>query len=84
MKSIIRYSTLSLIGISLAVSSCNILDSNPISEIPENQMWQNERDVNAGIAEIYSSFRTALRTNWFCWGEMRSDNFVLAQELPSE
>lgn len=84
MKSIIRYSTLSIIGISLAMTSCNLLDTQPISEIPESQMWQNERDVNAGIAEIYSSFRTALRANWFCWGEMRSDNFVLAQELPSE
>ena len=61
-----------------------MLNVDPISEIPAGEMWQNQRDVNAGIAEIYSSFRTALRTNWFCWGEMRSDNFVLYQELPSE
>ena len=45
MKSIIRYSTLSIIGISLAITSCNLLDTQPISEIPESQMWQNERDV---------------------------------------
>ena len=71
-------------GSVLLVSSCKLLSVDPISEIPQSQMWQNQRDVNAGIAEIYSSFRTALRTNWFSWGEMRSDNFVLYQELPSE
>ena len=73
-----------LLGALLMAPSCNLLNVDPISEIPASQMWQNQRDVNAGIAEIYSSFRTALRTNWFCWGEMRSDNFVLYQELPSE
>ncbi len=73
-----------MLGASAAATSCNIINCDPISEIPAGRMWQNERDVNAGIAEIYSSFRTAMRTNWFCWGEMRSDNFVLAQELPSE
>jgi hypothetical protein len=72
------------LGASVIAASCDILKVDPISEIPQSQMWQNQRDVNAGIAEIYSSFRTALRTNWFCWGEMRSDNFVLYQELPSE
>ena len=71
-------------GSVLLAASCSLLDVDPISEIPQSQMWQNQRDVNAGIAEIYSSFRTALRTNWFSWGEMRSDNFVLYQELPSE
>ncbi|MBP5567582.1 MAG: RagB/SusD family nutrient uptake outer membrane protein [Bacteroidales bacterium] len=84
MKNTVKYSIICLLGASLLASSCNFLNVDPISEIPESQMWQNQRDVNAGIAEIYSSFRTALRTNWFCWGEMRSDNFVLYQELPSE
>ena len=79
------YKTIAAVaGSVLLVSSCKLLSVDPISEIPESQMWQNQRDVNAGIAEIYSSFRTALRTNWFSWGEMRSDNFVLYQELPSE
>ncbi len=67
-----------------SLNACKMLDADPVSEIPDSQMWQNQRDVNAGIAEIYASFRTALRTNWFCWGEMRSDNFVLYQELPNE
>lgn len=70
--------------LSAGISSCSFINVDPLSEIPKDQMWQNQRDVNAGIAEIYSSFRTALRSNYFSWGEMRSDNFVLYQELPSE
>lgn len=69
---------------STSFSSCDFLDLDPISEIPADNMWQNQRDVNAGIAEIYASFRTAMKTNYFSWGEMRSDNFVLFNELPSE
>jgi len=84
MRNNIKSSIVCLLGVALLAGSCNYLNVDPISEIPKSQMWQNQRDVNAGIAEIYSSFRTALKTNWFCWGEMRSDNFVLYQELPSE
>ena len=84
MKMYIYKAMTVLAGTLLLMNSCTLLSVDPISEIPQNKMWQNQRDVNAGIAEIYSSFRTALRTNWFSWGEMRSDNFVLYQELPSE
>lgn len=84
MKTTIHSLLVCLLGAALAAPSCKMLDAEPVSEIPQSEMWQNQRDVNAGIAEIYASFRTALRTNWFCWGEMRSDNFVLYQELPNE
>lgn len=84
MKKYIKSSFVCVLGALMMASSCNLLDVDPVSEIPASQMWQNQRDVNAGIAEIYASFRTAMKTNWFCWGEMRSDNFVLYQELPSE
>lgn len=82
MKNIFKYAFSVLIA--AGTVSCSFINVDPISEIPKDQMWQNQRDVNAGIAEIYSSFRTALRSNYFSWGEMRSDNFVLYQELPSE
>ncbi len=72
-----------VLGTSL-MSCKKFLDPKPISEIPAENMWQNQRDVNAGIAEIYSSFRTALNSNYFAWGEMRSDNFVLFNEQPTE
>ena len=66
-------------------SSCKkFLEVDTISEIPADNMWQNQRDVNAGIAEIYSSFRIAMNSNYFNWGEMRSDNFILFNEQPNE
>lgn len=82
MRNIFKYTM--AIMLAAAACSCSFINLDPVSEIPEDRMWKNQRDVNAGIAEIYSSFRTALRSNWFSWGEMRSDNFVLYQELPSE
>src|SRR5690606_19029175 len=72
-----------VLGTSL-MSCKKFLDPKPISEIPAENMWKNQRDVNAGIAEVYSSFRTALNSNYFAWGEMRSDNFVLFNEQPTE
>lgn len=80
-----KFISISLIALAMtSVSSCRFLEVEPSSEIPASKMWQNQRDVNAGIAEIYASFRTAMKTNWFCWGEMRSDNFVMFNELPGE
>jgi hypothetical protein len=73
-----------LITLVQSTSCKKFLEVDPISEIPEQKMWKNQRDVNAGIAEIYSSFRTALNANYFAWGEMRSDNFVLYNETASE
>ena len=74
-----------LLALTITAPSCKkFLEPEPISEIPAGKMWQNQRDVNSGIAEIYSSFRTALNANYFSWGEMRSDNFVLFSEQPTE
>ena len=72
------------ISIVFLFSSCDFLELDPISEIPAENMWQNQRDVNAGIADIYASFRMALLDNYFFWGEMRSDNFVMNQDTYAE
>lgn len=82
MKKFISY--IMVAAAMLAAGSCRFLEVDPQSEIPASKMWQNQRDVNAGLNDIYASFRTAMRTNWFCWGEMRSDNFKMFNELPGE
>ena len=86
MKNLSRQLAMGLLALmAFNFTSCKkFLDVDPISEIPADKMWQNQRDVNAGIAEIYSSFRIALNSNYFNWGEMRSDNFVLFNEQPNE
>ncbi|MCX2486211.1 RagB/SusD family nutrient uptake outer membrane protein [Pedobacter sp. MR2016-24] len=74
-----------LLVLSSITPSCKkFLEVDPISEIPADKMWKSQRDVNAGLAEMYSSFRIALNANYFSWGEMRSDNFVLFSEQPTE
>lgn len=59
----------------LSLSACSdFLDEEPVSEIPASGMWQTARDAKAGVNEIYGLLRTALRENYFYWGEFRSDN----------
>lgn len=62
--------------LTLGLGSCeSFLDEQPVSEIPADQMWTSSRDAKAGVSQIYSHFRTAMRTNYFYWGEFRSDDF---------
>ena len=71
----IKYSWLLLLLV-FAISSCDdFLDREPISTLPQKNMWQTSRDVEAGINDIYFNFRSTMRTNFFYWGEMRADNF---------
>ncbi len=65
---------------SVFISCSKFLDVNPISEIPEDKMWRNQREVRSGVNELYSSFRAAVQGNLFAWGELRSDNFVVTTD----
>lgn len=61
--------------VALSLNACSdFLDEEPVSEIPASGMWQTARDAKAGVNEIYGLLRTALRENYFYWGEFRSDN----------
>lgn len=53
---------------------CNVIEKEPISSIEPEQFFQNKNDANAFMAGIYNSMQTTLRTNYFDWGEVRSDN----------
>lgn len=62
--------------LSLSLTACEgFLDEQPVSEVPADQMWQTSRDAKAGVNQIYGYFRTAMRENYFYWGEFRSDDF---------
>lgn len=61
--------------LSLSLVGCgDFLNQNPVSEIPENEMWQTPRDAKAAINELYGLFRLTMRQNYYYWGELRSDN----------
>lgn len=67
-------------------SSCeSFLDEQPVSELPADQMWTSSREAKAGVSQIYGFFRSAMRENYFYWGEFRSDDFApeLRRQPPS-
>ncbi|MEM6644484.1 MAG: RagB/SusD family nutrient uptake outer membrane protein [Bacteroidota bacterium] len=61
-------------------NACDVLDVEPESQISGEQFWQSNADLETGIAAIYDALQTALRTNYWHWGEARSDNFGLTEK----
>jgi hypothetical protein len=59
----------------LAGMGCNkFLDEKPISTLAPDNFWKSETDATTWMAGIYNSMQTTLNTNFFDWGEVRSDN----------
>ena len=54
--------------------SCSLIDKDPVSEIEPDNFFKNKKDASAFMAGIYNSLQTTLRSNYFDWGEVRSDN----------
>ena len=71
----IKYYLLWLWVLGTLTSCSDFLDREPISSLPQKNMWQTARDVEAGINDIYFNFRSTMRNNFFYWGEVRGDNF---------
>lgn len=77
MKTIKFAAIAGTIGILVSVFSvsCNkFLEEKPISSLAPENFWKSETDATSWMAGIYNSLQTTLRTNWFDWGEVRSDN----------
>lgn len=73
----IKYIVIVFLGTMLLVNSsgCNsFLEKDPIETIEPDNFWNSQKDVTAFMAGIYNSLQVTLRTNWFDWGEVRSDN----------
>lgn len=59
----------------VAGMGCNkFLDEKPISTLAPDNFWKSEGDATSWMAGLYNSLQSTLRTNWFDWGEVRSDN----------
>jgi hypothetical protein len=65
---------MSLVGLMMGVGCKKFLDEKPISSLAPENFWKSETDATTWMAGIYNSLQTTLRTNWFDWGEVRSDN----------
>lgn len=63
-----------VVGLLSGVGCKKILDQKPISTIPPDIFWKTEGDATSWMAGIYNSLQTALSSNFYNWGEVRSDN----------
>ena len=72
----IRLVTILLCAVSLlgGISCSKFLDEEPISTLAPETFWKSSTDATTWMAGIYNSLQTTLSTNWFDWGEVRSDN----------
>ncbi|MBS1564700.1 MAG: RagB/SusD family nutrient uptake outer membrane protein, partial [Bacteroidetes bacterium] len=58
-----------------ATNSCNkYLEEKPISSLSPDNFWKSESDATTWVAGIYNQLQTTLSTNFYDWGEVRSDN----------
>jgi len=51
------------------------LDKKPQTQIRTSSYWKSEDDIKAAIAGMYSGMQDVCSTNFFFWGDSRSDNF---------
>ena len=65
---------LGLMGLFAGMGCKKILDEKPISTLAPDNFWKSQTDADTWMAGIYNSLQTTLRSNWFDWGEVRSDN----------
>ena len=72
--------TLLLLSVAMLSVSCSgLLDEQPISEIGPANFWKNNMDAASGVAAIYDGMQSTYGDKYFYWGELRTDNYVLAQ-----
>ncbi|WP_170064462.1 RagB/SusD family nutrient uptake outer membrane protein [Polaribacter glomeratus] len=73
-----KYILSSLVAVFLLLaSSCeNVLDLEPISQIPDSKFWKTNADAELGVIAIYDAMQSTYRVKHFLWGDFRSDNYV--------
>jgi starch-binding outer membrane protein, SusD/RagB family len=77
----VKISVLLFAGLAIVFSNlkCNkYLDEEPVSSVTPDTFWKDQNDAKAWMAGIYNQLQSTLNTNWFDWGEVRSDNVKTA------
>lgn len=63
-----------LLILATATRCKKFLEVDPVSTITPDSFWKDQADADAWMAGIYNSLQSTINTNWFDWGEVRSDN----------
>lgn len=79
MKNIFKPITIAFILAWFLFTSCeDILDKQPISQLSRDKFWNTPADADIWIAGMYDGMQSTLKSNYFLWGEVRSDNQQVA------
>ncbi len=68
---------LTIIGIALSVTSCNVVNLDPISSLTEANFYNTADDMNRAVLGIYSSYQSRLPRDWSLL-EMPSDHLYMS------
>lgn len=64
--------------LSLGLASCDeFLDTPPKSQLSLQSFWNTETDAQLGVAAIYDALQNAFEQEFWYWGELRGDNYIL-------
>lgn len=74
MKKIKLVIVIGVIGLLAGISCKKFLNEEPISTLAPDNFWKSETDATTWMAGVYNSLQSTLSTNFFDWGEVRSDN----------
>lgn len=75
MKKIIQYTSYLACTLIMTITSCSILDQDPISNLTADSFWKTQSDAEVGVTAIYSSMSAAMSRGVWDWGELRGDSF---------
>jgi starch-binding outer membrane protein, SusD/RagB family len=65
-----------IIGLFAFCACGKILDEKPVSQLADEQFWQNNADAESGITAVYDAMQKHFNTRHYLWGEFRADNYI--------
>jgi len=76
MKSLIKKTLYSLAAVACLSSCTDSLTLAPVSQITNASFWKSPEEAAGGLNGMYYRMRTQATTNFFMWGEGRSEIWV--------
>lgn len=71
----LRYIVLAVV---MTAWSCDdFLETPPESQISLSDFWNTKTDAELGVAAIYDAAQNAFEEEFWFWGEMRADNYIV-------
>jgi len=74
--SVLKYISVLTLLTTLSISCDELVNEEPVSEIPITDFYGNLKDAEVGVMGIYDAMQTAYNENYFRWGEIRSDSYT--------